>query len=292
MDFDNKISLFRNYFNPDPVHEITMREFIRYIMEATEHQDKFKELRDPGTTTERKKEIKSRLPAVTISGTFSKRERGALLKHSGFICLDFDSKLNPGVTYWPAFREDLKEINNIAFCALSASGKGCFAIIPLEHPDRHFDQFKALQLDFKYMSNVPDPACSDVTRLRGISYDPEAWINENAIPYRKIYTPAPPPQYHYDKNDDDLEKLIEMIVNLRVDLTNSYQAWFEIGSALANEYGEAGRGYFHQLSQFHPKYKPAETDKQYDNCLRYKCRITKATIFYYAKMAGIKLKNA
>ena len=82
---------------------------------------------------------------------------------------------------------------------------------------------------------------------------------------------------------DKLDRLINRIVSQGIDITNSYKNWFEVGAALANEYGERGREYFHQLSKFHPEYSPGKCDKQYDHCLRNPGKFTAGTIVHYAK---------
>ena len=60
-------------------------------------KDLVKKIRSEKNKDERKI-LKSKLPAVCFSGTFSRRSDNALIKHSGIICLDFDeyksNKLN------------------------------------------------------------------------------------------------------------------------------------------------------------------------------------------------------
>lgn len=77
-------------------------------------------------------------------------------------------------------------------------------------------------------------------------------------------------------------------------LTDDYADWVEIGFALANELGESGRSFFHELSRMSSKYVAAECDKKYDNCLRTgNGSVTIATFFQRAKDAGvdIRMKN-
>jgi hypothetical protein len=77
------------------------------------------------------------------------------------------------------------------FCALSVSGRGCFAIIPVAYPDQHVSHFKALQRIFADIGFICDPT-SDVSRLRGISSDPDATWNENAKTFYRLYSPIKP----------------------------------------------------------------------------------------------------
>ena len=52
-------------------------------------KDLVKKIRSEKNKDERKI-LKSKLPAICFSGTFSRRSDNALIKHSGIICLDFD----------------------------------------------------------------------------------------------------------------------------------------------------------------------------------------------------------
>jgi hypothetical protein len=74
-----------------------------------------------------------------------------------------------------------------------------------------------------------------------------------------------------------------------VDVTGGYRHWFEIGCSLANELREAGREHFHAVSQFYAQYQVAETDKQYDACLKYRYRYTIATFYKFCQDHGICL---
>lgn len=57
-----------------------------------------------------------------------------------------------------------------------------------------------------------------------------------------------------------------------------------------DQFGEAGREYFHRACQFYPKHSRAECDKQYDYCLRANREgVTIRTFFGYAQDAGIDI---
>jgi len=100
------------------------------------------------------------------------------------------------------------------------------------------------------------------------------------------------PHSNYPKKDiGNFHATLHEIETHRIDIAPSYEDWLTLGFALASEYGENGRDYFHRLSQFYSKYKSGETDKQYTRCLRGKQGITIATFFYLAKNAGIKIKT-
>lgn len=291
MNVNNKISLFRNYRDTTPALDITIQDFCGNIV-SDDYRNEVLAVRDLTEKADRDR-IKSTLPAVTISGTFSPSRANANLKqHSGWICLDFDQKGNPDITDWPALRNALAGFANVLFAALSASGKGVFLIIPILYPEYHLEHFLSLEIDFASIGLTVDKACKDVSRLRGISFDPDAVINPRAETYRKYYQAAQVKRTYPTMNGTErIDLLIKKLINAGVDITTDYSDWFELGRALANVYGESGRGYFHQLSQFYPDYKHAECDKQYSACLRSPGKATEATIFELAKKSNIYLKN-
>ncbi len=282
------ISIFRKYNITKPMKAITIGEFCDYIKTGWGYSSQIETIRNPNTTDIRRKHLKAQLPAATISGTFTKRETAGLINHSGLICLDIDGKDNPGITSWPELRDKLMVYKNIMLSALSVSGKGVFIIIPLQHPERHRQQFSRLQKDFQSLDITIDPSCSNICRLRGISHDPEAKVNLDALPYQGLQKEEVLNKATF--NNDDLSRLIQLITDSRIDITDGYMNWYSIGCSLANELGEGGRDYYHQISQFYDYYSKRETNKQFNACLRRGGNFTKSTIFYIADQHGINLK--
>lgn len=89
-----------------------------------------------------------------------------------------------------------------------------------------------------------------------------------------------------------VEDVICEIEDRGVDIAPTYNEWVNLGFALADEFAEMGRGYFHKLSALHHDYEYAAADKQYNNCLNSKrSGITLSTFFYLASKAGIVFSN-
>ncbi len=235
---------------------------------------------------DKRTEFKKRLPCITPSGQFTARRADALVKHSGFIALDFDDT-NP-----QRAKRKLRGISNVFYTGLSASGRGIWALIPISDPSNHRRHFEALQADFRGLGLEIDPACSDVSRLRFYSYDRDPVFNMEAKPYHKL---APQKRYKaprtFERAGDALERLITKIEAQGRDITADYMDWVKIGGALASVYGEAGRGLFHRISQFYPKYNPRQTDRQYNSALRNPPGFTENMIFHIAKQYDVLLKN-
>ncbi len=256
--------------------------------------------------------LKKRLPCFTPSGTFSRRAADGLLKHSGLLQFDVDPKENPFLNAQtaPLWREQISHLGEVAYCALSASGTGVWGVVPIAHPDRHKEHFAALAAAFAAkwgnVRIVIDPACSNVDRLRFWSYDPDAYFNPNAATYSKLtadrtatfsrntYTLPPVGGQRHIEGDNatKVEAILQQIEATRTDITDGYDNWFAIGCALANEFGESGRDYFHRVGQFHPKYSNGDTDRQFSYCLRMKSnRFTLGTFFEIARRYGIEYKG-
>lgn len=187
MNVNNKISLFRSYYETTPWAVISILDFASNVI-VCDYEKEISELRKAKDKATRDK-IKAQLPAVTISGVFHERENNGLLLHSGFICVDFDEKKNPDIKDWEEARDKIGELAEVLFCALSVSARGCFAIIPVAYPEKHVEHFKALQKIFAEIGYICDPT-SDVSRLRGLSSDLGATWNENAKTFYRLHSPV------------------------------------------------------------------------------------------------------
>jgi len=170
--------------------------------------------------------------------------------------VDIDAKDNPDILDWEKLKQDLSVLSQIAYCALIVSGKGLFVIIPLRYPQKHLLQFRQLQMDFSKMGIVIDSACSDITRLRCLSYDEHPIINENATLYESVYVEKP--KYHsfhpylIYKGENTLSEVAACCrkINERgIDITTSYNDWLKVGCALAPLARMAGRSFIYAVSK-------------------------------------------
>ena len=89
---------------------------------------------------------------------------------------------------------------------------------------------------------------------------------------------------------EEVEIITSRIETAGMDIAPAYQEWRDLGFALAQGLGEAGRSYYHRLSRFYSGYKHAEADKQYTACLRSRGHgITLNTFFHLARRAGVDI---
>lgn len=249
--------------------------------------------------------LKSSLPCATISAICPDgRKADDVFEHTGLICIDIDGQDNPGFESGAELKAEVCKVAEVAYCSLSASGNGCFAIFRLSHTENHLGHFLALQRLFKSRLGIAiDGQCKDVKRLRFATYDPKPYINDNAIPFQ-IIDAATKPKLNLTKTTvvmeqrtwnespeatlDKVARLTEDVVRRRIDLTDGYSKWVEIGMALAN-LGEPGRQFFHAVSSVYPGYDRAKADTKFTNLLRTTRKVTIATFFHHCEAYGVTL---
>lgn len=293
MDSPLKISVscFKNYevaTNPKPVNLMTWLKSAKYA-------DRVQQIRTIDDKSERDK-LKATLPGITPSGTFTYRNEESLVQHSGLIQFDIDGKDHTHIGNYAELKKYISNINNVLYCGLSVSGKGYWGLLPIKHPDKHKSHFRALHKAFEKLGLNIDKAPQNVASLRGYSFDPDGYFNHNAKIFSSLDTPPARNVKRTHFNNDtrsEVEALIEQVQASRIDITDGYkESWLKIGFAFADEFGKAGRDYFHAVSQYHPDYNPRKTDEQYSHCVNSEptgSKITIASFFYLAKQYGIVL---
>jgi predicted P-loop ATPase len=286
----NVITLFANAEATRPQELIDFTEYL-YLIKNGHWQDEvitYRAIQDP----EERKAAKRKIIAVTPSGEFTGRGQSGLKNHSGLICIDVDDKDNEGLN--DKVRALVGDPYVFAFHQ-SLGGLG-YAIYFRIEPTKHLDAYLAIE---KYLADtyhlVADKACKDVTRLRFVSFDPFLHKNSKEVPIFKKYLKKEAQnstRVIHAHTSKDMEFIISQIRSRRIDLTGSYHDWIQIGFALADHYGEAGRDYFHAISEMHPEYNAQTTDAKYDNFLKTNDgSVGIATLFFKCKEHGIQFQT-
>lgn len=260
---DTQISIYDSVY--DNIGRIgTMRDFLQMGLDRKEQIDRLRQVDDKAVRDNMKKQ----LPCASISGTFSKRNGGNLIQHSGYIAIDIDD-----VADCSGLIAKLAEMDIVAYVGRSVGGHGIYAIVRIAYPHKHGQQWEALSRYFATLGITVDPATKDVTRLRFCSYDTEARLRDNAVPYTGVYEPPRPNPLsasRYEGADETEAKVADccrQIAACHIDLTNDYADWLKLGFSLS-ELGESGREYFHVVSSQCGKYKQRQCDRKYNDCLR------------------------
>lgn len=302
--FATPISAFKSATDTTPA-TVTLRQFLF----SKKHSQQIVALRGE-KEKETRDALKKKLPAATISGVFTKRAVAHITHYNGLVCLDFDAADNPGRT--PSdMKTILSAFDEVAFAAVSVGGQGVFAIIPTTNtdPTAHAQVVDLLGAVLATHGLAYDRACKDVSRLRFVSYDPEAYTNPNASPFdaakllqaQKEAEAARPPRPLImkkspieggkggDRTRERVEALVSAVEHSRTDLTGHYDDWVRLGFAIAAHFGMDGEDYYQRLSQFHEKYDHAETSKKYADFVRNGRRIRIGTFFKILENKGFSL---
>lgn len=286
------VSVFENMYSTVPTNTVRLDQFLQ----SNEYEKIVNMYRNSPDENFRKK-IKSSLVCITPSGVFKKRQESGIVRHTGLLCIDIDSKDNPTIDLRKSKHIIGQNCSSLFYAGLSLGGEGIFLIFRISNPEFHKQHFEALAylLNEKFNLNVDRSVKSPVS-LRVTSYDENPYYNPNVVPF----------QYTMETNNKSghvirttteryeilrhVKTAIAIIKMKRIDITNQYANWFKIGCALAHEFGEEGRHWFHMVSRIYKDYNEGDCDFQYDRCLKYKREDgTKiATFFYFCKLYGIE----
>ena len=179
----NKISIFKDLFKSQDVpHYISIDKAIERI-KVGKYKDLIESIRK-ATSKDERNNLKKKLPCIIFAGEFSERSKKGLVKHSGFMIIDFDNFDNDESmkkTY-----NELKQNPHVYSLFASPSGNGFKGLVKIPECDskEHTQYFKQFHREFEY-DNF-DISNSDCSRVCFESYDPNIYINKNAITYEPI----------------------------------------------------------------------------------------------------------
>lgn len=179
--------MFSHRLSTTPIKTINLWEWLILENKYTPYINDIR----ASSNEEERKFLKSKLPAITPSGVFSKRKADCLVEPTNLICIDIDGKDNPSISDMEELKKKLCKLSYIMYCGLSASGKGLFCIIPYKDYRNHKLHFNALEQEFKDMGIVVDSSCSDIGRLRFYSYDEYPYANPDAEIYTRTLEKVP-----------------------------------------------------------------------------------------------------
>ncbi|MCH9665297.1 MAG: hypothetical protein K0U41_05555 [Gammaproteobacteria bacterium] len=181
---DYKVNIYKNSKDSSSNEKVDLLTFLT----TDKYKDKIMDYRDQYNAykvrllrwtdgDKPKKPPKVGIPMVTISGTFSYRDKAHLEDYSRLICVDVDNIDDVDRVF-----NELKKYANVWFMGRSASGAGLMVIIRLDcGVERHLDAYYKLEEWFKEELSVDiDAACKDVSRARYASYDPDYYHNADA----------------------------------------------------------------------------------------------------------------
>lgn len=274
------VSIFKHAKDPNSERNLSVESFFDGIKNG-QWQDEILDYR----TGKRKKET---LHAVTASGVFKERKATSLLKHSGLICIDVDSKDQICEIDIETLKSD-----QFVYCVHRSAGGFGFAVYVKIDSERHLDAFLGLEeYFFVNYSIVVDKSCKDVSRLRFISYDPELVLNEKSKVFKKYLKKKEVERKNYKPFviKSDFDDMVSQASSMN--LFDDYSDYIKLAFALASEFGANGETYFHALCRSSSKYDEVKATKHYQKaCARKETGVSIATVYWKFKDAGISLTS-
>ncbi len=130
-----------------------------------------------------------------------------------------------------------------------------------------------------------------------INFDPMAWAGQPEQPQtvNEVKVSSVEPATVSAASPDDHEKIMAVgqeLLRLGANIADSYSDWLRLGFALADGLGSEGRDLYHQLSAQSAKYREAECEKKWRQCLaKSNGRTTIKTFYFMAQQAGVDLSE-
>lgn len=155
---------------------------------------------------DRANEFKKNLTSVCFSGKFgSGRKDDELIKHSGFIVLDFD-----GVEDCQAKKEFLMQNDFMYASWISPSGHGVKGLVRIANGNKHREHFQAL----KDIFTDADNSGINQSRVCYESYDPEILVNEEAKFFTKTKVIQRVVEKETNRNEAQIyDKILKWLTN-------------------------------------------------------------------------------
>lgn len=236
------------------------------------------------------------LPAATISATLKTRDSNVKLPdkidhYNGLVVLDFDNLIDIEDA-----KTKLMMLPYVWYISLSASAKGLWAIIPTDNLDysRHKVYFDALRKEMAEIGLEADKACSDVTRLRFVSFDDYPIMKQYCEFYHlpDVVTQEPeakmvadPAHIPFTGTNERAHALAEEWVKKQIPL-NDFNDWYVMASALST-IGNEGWEILEMISQFGAKYDREKNREFFDRLVKTNRSITMGSFFYKCHEYGV-----
>jgi len=174
------VSVFKDLFKSKDIPYIVPIEKIVGRIKKGTSKDIIDKIRSCDSK-ELKTQLKNSLPSILFAGEFSERNSNGLITHSGLMVVDFDKYENEQVMF--EHLETLKQNPHFYLLFISPSGNGIKGVvkIPIATKETHPKYFKAFQKEFDF--DYFDISNSNVDRVCFESYDPNIFVNDNAITF-------------------------------------------------------------------------------------------------------------
>lgn len=255
-----------------------------------------------GRSLDEAKELKKKLPAVSLSGVVTgaraKAAKEGRFTHTGLIQLDIDEKDHPDRSL-EDMRRVLVDDPHVVAVFTSPSGRGLKGIARVNAIDdeTHLACYRTAEKHFAAKGFKLDPACKDPVRLCFISHDPDVYFSdidgpaldpiEEAVPSAQpsqVKNPSGgrrpvisrPQNRGYDLDVDTVREMLDAIPP-----HPPYDEWLRISSAVWNTVGETEGTAL--LKHWSPEDQAGEYAEKFQQRLT---EVTGGTLVHVAKKNG------
>ena len=287
------VSVYRPPFSSAyiPTESITLEEVWERITDRG-LQDQTTALRillQEGRKEEYKASKGNLLPSVTFGGTFdyrttntetlSREGKTGLLRGSGFVIIDIDHISETGLSL-----QDLKDRISedreigVRLVFTSPSGDGLKVVCRVSSQITDKDSYKTAYNSLRHFINskygeIVDKSGSDISRLCLLCCDRDARIQDFEETFSPDLHPVPQKErpvreYTYSySGEDGIEEIVRRVEESGRDIAPDYGDYLKLVYSFTS-LGERGRGLLHRVCSLSSKYRPEDTDKDFNNCLR------------------------
>lgn len=279
----SKISMFASVRDTKPAGEMEVIDFLNAVKHGR-WQEKIEPIRKITDKDERQK-AKQKLPACTISGTFTERKQSGFVQHSGFMVVDIDERVDRALLQKDQYTYALFH---------SASGVGIAVLVKVD-PNKHEESYRFIEnYYYKQYGISVDPAPKNIASARYVSFDPNLYLNEKS---KKSGTKQKPKKNQTGSvpivlPQNEAEELARRVYERGINLAPDYEQYLKLAFALCDGFGESGRPMFHMLCGVSEKYSSQEADAKYSHCLKNAGKsggVTVGTFYWMVKEAGVEL---
>ena len=180
------ITYFKNFADTKNPYYVSVDNSLDRIKEGKVKGliEKIRNEKDPKI----RKSLKEKLPCILFSGKFDQRSDAGMITHSGLAVIDFDHVDVLSV------KSKLKTIPWVYSYFTSPSGDGVKALIKIPaNKQLHRKAYVSAISELNFISPI-DSTSQNESRICFESYDPDIYINKNAVEYIPVTTEKKKPE--------------------------------------------------------------------------------------------------
>lgn len=232
------------------------------------------------------------LCGATISATFNKRRIvGDVKERTGVISIDIDNIKEEDIE---KVKQDVMKLPFV-FLTMRSCRNGVFCLVYYNKHKQIKYIFNSLREEFIKLGYIIDRNCSDITRLRYVSYDNNILIKPDVEMYDKTLEDEarefdPEGDWVLSKQDiTDIVVCVYVLVNYNNYTSDEYDEWLLDGFRLATiPNKEVGYKLFEMISQESANYKgPDDVREKFEECWRTTTYTTHILGYYINKVKEI-----